>query len=247
MKLTKKLLEKMIREEMGKGPLGNYVFPYELKSKYKSKFPDAEKEKNTEVEDTLRMLLDRHFNKNLPLPNKAIKLMLKMVREKNYPDVFRPFEGGKLYRGLRIPKAMFEEKFGEFPEKPKWYQAPMDWLSGVARKQLQKKATISPETRTGSQIEWYENQVGDWEQHASSMASSWTKSFSAAKNFTKKSDHHGEDSVGVILVAEPKSGSNKFIDLSGIYEYFKLADHYAWEQEVISIGDVDVSGIAWRY
>ena len=120
----------------------------------------------------------------------------------------------------------------------------MDWLSGVARKQLQKKVKLSPETRdTG----WYENQVGDWEQHASSMASSWTKSFSAAKNFTKKKEHHGEDSVGVILIAEPKAGANQFVDLSGIYEYFKLADHYAWEQEVISMGDVEISGIAWRY
>ena len=229
---------------MGKGPLGNYVFPYELKPKYQSKFPDAEKEKNTEIEDILRKMLDRHFNNNLPLPNKFIKLIQKMIKAKNYPDVFRPFEGGKLYRGLRIPKAMFEEKFGEFPEKPKWYQAPMDWLSGVARKQLQNKVKMSPETRdTG----WYENQVGDWEQHASSMASSWTKSFSAAKNFTKKKEHHGEDSVGVILIAEPKAGANQFVDLSGIYEYFKLADHYAWEQEVISMGDVEISGIAWRY
>ena len=247
MKLTKKLLEKLIREEMGKGPLGNYVFPYELKSKYKSKFPDAEKEKNTEIEDNLRMLLDRHFNKNLPLPNKFVALLQKLIANKSYPDVFRSFAGGKLYRGLRMPKEMFEEKFGEFPEKPKWYQAPMDWLSGVARKQLQKKTTISPETRSQSQIEWYEQQVGDWERHADSMASSWTKSFSAAKNFTKKKEQHSEDSVGVILIADPKPGSSQFIDLSGIYEYFKLADHYAWEQEVIATGDVDIIGIAWRY
>ena len=76
MKLTKRLLEKMIREEMGKGPLGNYVFPYELKPKYQSKFPDAEKEENTEIENILRKMLDRHFNNNFPLPNKLIKLVV---------------------------------------------------------------------------------------------------------------------------------------------------------------------------
>jgi len=244
MKLTTKILKQMIREEMGKGPLGNYVFPYELKSKYKGKWPEAEEEENTEVENNLRKLLDRHFNQNLPLPNEYIKLMQKMVKDKNYPDVFRTYKGGKIYRGLRIPKSMFEQKFGEFPEKPKWYQAPMDWLSGVARKQLDKSTSISPETRDSK---WLENQVGDWQQHASSMASSWTKSFGSAKNFTKKKEHHDEDSVGVILIADASKDSNRFIDFAGIYEYFDLAAHYTWEQEVISLGDVNIDGIAWRY
>ena len=65
----------MIREEMGKGPLGKYVFPHELKDKYKSKWPEAEEEKNTEIEDNLRSFLDRHFNNNLPLPNDLTKLL----------------------------------------------------------------------------------------------------------------------------------------------------------------------------
>jgi hypothetical protein len=120
----------------------------------------------------------------------------------------------------------------------------MDWLSGVARKQLNKPAKMSPETRDSS---WYENQVGDWEQHASSMASSWTKSFGSAKNFTKKKDTHSEDSVGVILIADASKSPNRFIDFAGIYEYFDLAAHYAWEQEVISLGEVEIEGIAWRY
>lgn len=253
LQLLKQTIRKIILEEDindnndPSWPLEKYPFPFEQKDTFKKDYPEADQEKDTEAEYTLRHFLDQHFNHNLPLPDEQLKLILGMIDKKQYPDIFKLYTSSKAYRGMVIPKTVFKQKFGDFPEKPKWYKAPLDWLSGIAKKELDKEQTYTPSTR--SRDDEYISQAANPDLHIDSDASSWSKSFGAAKAFAKKkagvSDIPLEDLVGVILIAD--ASKSKFIDMEPIYKYFTFASHYAWEEEVISVGNVTYDSIAWRY
>lgn len=209
----------------GKGPLGNYVFPND----HIAPDEEAEKEPYTKLEKYLEKMLDSHYaSGKRPLPRRASDEILKLIKNNNYPDIFKLYDFGKVYRGMAIEPEIFIKLFGKIPEKKKWYKAPIDWWFGRARKSG-VKFPFSPETKPGYSP--------GRDTHAGSWSSSWTWSESSAKYFAQELAFD-EGEIPVLIVAD--AGENTFIDSRPFYERFDFAEGYKSEKEVIGVGNISL-------
>jgi hypothetical protein len=225
MKVIMENFSKFVLEIDGQGPLGNYVFPDEDIT------PDeeAEKEPYSKLESYLEDMLDSHYaSGKRPLPRKASDEILKLIKNNNYPDIFKLYTSGEVYRGMAVEPEIFIKLFGKMPQKKKWYKAPIDWWFGRARKSG-VKFPFSPKTKPGYSP--------GKDTHAGSWSSSWTWSQSSAKYFAQElAFDQGE--VPVLIVAD--AGKNTFIDSRPFYERFDFAENFQSEKEVIGVGDISL-------
>lgn len=213
---------RFLHEVDGDGPLGKYVFQ-------DKKIDDkGKKEKNTDFEEKLMVALRKHFNTGTrPLPRNMTNFITKMIKGKNYPEIFKRFPEGTLYRGLNLEKETFEKLFGEMPKPKKWYKAPVDWLFGRSKKtniKLPFSPTSKPKYSPG-----LDTTSGSW-------ASSWTTKFREAHDFSTM-----RNNIPVVLVAE--ASENMFIDTDPFYKNFSFASDYSDEKEKIGVGDIKLTSI----
>ena len=213
---------KFLQEVDGDGPLGKYVMPN------KKMDNDGEEEKNTEFEDRLAKALAAHFaTGRRALPRDVTGFILKMIEQGNYPEIFKQYTDGTLYRGMNLRKEKFEELFGKLPQPQKWYRAPLDWLMNRAQKtdvKLPFSPTSKPKYSPG-----LDTTAGSW-------ASSWTTSFGQASDFSSIANN-----IPIILVAE--ASENTFIDLDPFYDNYTFAADFDDEKEKVGVGDINLKSI----
>ena len=213
---------KFLQEVDGDGPLGKYVMPN------KKLDGEGEGEQNTEFEDKLAKALAAHFSTGRrALPRNMTNFILQMIEGGNYPEIFKPYTEGKLYRGMNLRKEKFNELFGEFPQPQKWYAAPLDWLFGRSQK-TDIKLPFSPTTKP-KYSPGLDTTAGSW-------ASSWSTSFRQASNFSE-----GANNIPIILVAE--ASENTFIDLEPFYDNYTFAADFDDEKEKVGVGDINLQSI----
>ena len=213
---------KFLLEVDGDGPLGKYVM------QNKKIDNEGEKEKNTEFEDKLAKAMHRHFaTGNAALPRNMTDFILEMIEGGNYPEIFKAYTDGVLYRGMNLRKERFEQLFGELPQPQKWYKAPIDWMLGRSKK-TNVKLPFSPTTKP-KYSPGLDDSTGSW-------ASSWTTSFSEASNFSLRSGN-----VPIILVAS--AAENTFIDTDPFYDNYTFAANFENEKEKIGVGDITLQSI----
>jgi len=220
-------------EPDGDGPLGKYVFP----SQKLPKEPDDiylkdTIEPNTEIEEKLQALVISHFqNKDTPLPRNATAAILKMIQDNNYPNIFRTYDQGKVYRGMVLSKEIFQKLFGDLPKESKWYTAPINWIAGKSVKNkvdLPFSPTSKPSYSPGM------------DTHAGSFVSSWASSFKAAKIFATN-EANAQGGIPIVLTAD--AASNTFIDADPLYKEFLFASGFWKEAEKIGVGDINLESI----
>ena len=221
-KLLMENWRKFLLEVDGDGPLGKYVM------QNKKIDNEGEKEKNTEFEDKLAKAMHRHFaTGNAALPRNMTDFILEMIEGGNYPEIFKAYTDGVLYRGMNLRKERFEQLFGELPQPQKWYKAPIDWMLGRSKK-TNVKLPFSPTTKP-KYSPGLDDSTGSW-------ASSWTTSFSEASNFSLRSGN-----VPIILVAS--AAENTFIDTDPFYDNYTFAANFENEKEKIGVGDITLQSI----
>tara|TARA_R100000005_G_C4966407_1_gene181056 strand:+ start:273 stop:1028 length:756 start_codon:yes stop_codon:yes gene_type:complete len=221
----------------GDGPLGKYVFPnqkFDIDCSVENPPEQCEgtNETDTEIEKRLAKIIHNHLtDSSKPLPQDATKLILQMIEDGNYPDVFKFYTKGLVYRGMKVTKDFFNKNYGKIPEPRKWYKAPIDWLMGRTKKTDGQKLPFSPTTKPG-----YSPSL---DKSAGSLVSSWSVDFGMAAAFggTYLED---QDAVHIVLVAD--ASKNRFIDTEPLTAYEKF-DAYRTEYEVIGIGDIDLEFI----
>lgn len=211
-----------LQEVDGDGPLGKYVIPNRKLDR------EGEEEKNTEFEDKLQKSLFSHFaTGRRSLPRNMTNFILQMIEGGNYPEIFKLYTDGTLYRGMNLRKEKFEELFGELPQPQKWYKAPIDWLLGRSQKtnvKLPFSPTSKPKYSPG-----LDTTAGSW-------ASSWTTSFGQASDFSELADN-----IPIILVAE--ASENTFIDMQPFYDNYTFAAGFEDEKEKVGVGDINLKSI----
>jgi len=225
-------MEAIIYESDGFGRLGNYVFPAEKRSA--DPF-GVTPESNTQIEDRLLSAIVAHINANKPISRSMTDLIKSLVDLGSYPDIFKYYSGGDVYRGMNIPYDVFTSLFGDLPKKSKWYNAPINWLKKRSEK-TGINLPFSPTSRPG-----YRESL---DSTAGSFASSWTTDLDRAVRFSKmpsgnsaSGDIFGDyDGISVVLVAD--SSSNTFIDMTPWYEIYGFTDGFTHEAEVIGVGDI---------
>jgi len=221
-KLIMENWRRFLLEVDGNGPLGNYVMPN------KKIDNEGEEEKNTEFEDKLARALHRHFAAGVAaLPRNMTDFILQMIEEGNYPEIFKTYTDGVLYRGMNLRKERFEQLFGELPQPQKWYKAPIDWILGRSQK-TNVKLPFSPTSRP--------RYSPGLDESAGSWASSWTTSFRQASNFSETSSN-----MPIILVAS--AAENTFIDTDPFYDNYTFAADFENEKEKIGVGDISLQSI----
>jgi len=211
-----------LQEVDGDGPLGKYVIPNRKLDR------EGEEEKNTEFEDRLQKALFSHFaTGRRSLPRNMTNFILQMIEGGNYPEIFKLYTGGTVYRGMNLRKEKFEELFGELPQPQKWYKAPIDWLFGRSQKtnvNLPFSPTSKPKYSPG-----LDTTAGSW-------ASSWTTSFGQASDFSEIAGN-----IPIILVAD--ASENTFIDMDPFYDNYTFASGFEDEKEKVGVGDINLKSI----
>ena len=213
---------KFLLEVDGDGPLGKYVIPNRKLD------GEGREEKNTEFEDKLQKSLFSHVaTGRRSLPRNMTNFILQMIEGGNYPEIFKPYTSGTLYRGMNLKKEKFQELFGELPQPQKWYRAPLDWILGRSQKtdvKLPFSPTSKPKYSPG-----LDTTAGSW-------ASSWTTSFRKASEFSEVADN-----IPIVLVAE--ASENTFIDLDPFYDNYTFAAGFEDEKEKVGVGDINLQSI----
>lgn len=211
-----------LQEVDGDGPLGKYVIPNRKLDR------EGEEEKNTEFEDRLQKALFSHFaTGRRSLPRNMTNFILQMIEGGNYPEIFKLYTDGTVYRGMNLRKEKFEELFGALPQPQKWYKAPIDWLFGRSQKtnvNLPFSPTSKPKYSPG-----LDTTAGSW-------ASSWTTSFGQASDFSEIADN-----IPIILVAD--ASENTFIDMDPFYDNYTFASGFEDEKEKVGVGDINLKSI----
>ena len=221
-KLIMENWRRFLLEVDGDGPLGKYVMPN------KKIDNEGEQEENTEFEDKLARAMARHFAAGSgALPRNMTDFILQMIEEGNYPEIFKTYTDGLLYRGMNLRKEKFEQLFGKLPEPQKWYKAPIDWVFGRTQK-TDVKLPFSPSSKP-RYSPGLDTSAGSW-------ASSWTTSFRKASVFSETSDN-----VPIILVAV--ASENTFIDTDPFYDNYTFAADFDDEKEKIGVGDINLQSI----
>ena len=214
-----------LNREDGDGPLGKHVFPDEKLNPSK----EAEGEPYTDLERHLEEMLEAHFGsgKNA-LPRNSSEQILDLIKNKNYPKIFKAYDSGKAYRGMSLSPDVFKKLFGKVPEKAKWYSAPIDWWHDRASKSG-VSFPFSPEKKPGY------SPARD--THAGSWSSSWAWDMGPAKYFAQKISHR-KGNLPIVLVAD--ASKNTFIDTKPLYKEFDFALDFRKEKEVIGVGDIQL-------
>ena len=221
----------------GKRYLGSWVFPDD--NIYSDKAQQAG-EPNTKMEEELFKYLGRHIKGNRPLPIRVAKQLRRIAESGIYPEVFRMAEKGKIYRGMALPMEFVEENFGGLPKKPKWYKAPIKWFLGQAQKEVSYDFSTKTDPR---RKKWLKDRT--WVEHAKSKASSWTSSFSAAKDFATGRAMPGM--VSIVLVSDLSTNTAYAVDMNPLYKFFGFTQNFKKEKEVVVLGDAFVHEIIWLF
>ena len=195
-------------------PLGKYVFPKELI------IPDPEKskEENTTIENALQRVISDHFLGS-DLEKDPIDAIQDLIDKNLYPEVFKRYTQGEVYRGIYVSRAWMRETFGDDPEFEKFYKEsdPMAEIEYITKISLSKGR----------------------------LASSWTTSMDRAMEFSKSPSHFHRSGISLILVADAAHKENYFIDLEPFYDY-KFGNAFAFEEEVLGVGDTIIKKAMWK-
>jgi len=210
----------------GKGPLGFYAFP----GNKKQSDPNDKNEPDTKIEKKLAEFLGNHFQYSTrPLPQQATQIIVKMIQDGNYPEIFKFYKSGLVYRGITVPKEFYIKNYGELPEARKWYKAPIDWFMGRTKKTGGIKFPFSPTSKPG-----YSPSLDDY---AGSLASSWSTSLGEAQSFSMNQDN--KEDISIVIVAD--SSKNMFIDTKPFSEKYDFVGDFENEEEVIGVGDITLT------
>jgi len=235
-----------LNEHDGAGPLGNHAWPGD-RADQSGPMVDEE---DTNKEKLLRKTLTNHFTGVRKMSRAESYYILKLVHNQLYPEIFKSYSDGLVYRGMRLPKDKFVELYGPIPKRSSFFKAPIDWW---LNRRVKEKGVFSPTTRPG-----YKHAGSDqalkliikpkadsaYFDPDSSVASSWTKNEKFAKKAARR-DHllarsTEADTVDVLFSAE--AGENEFIDAEPFYAYDWASDHMD-QEEVIGIGNIKLKDI----
>ena len=207
-------------------PLGKYVFPKELI------IPDPEKskEENTTIENALERVISDHFlQTNLPdrgLKNSdSLKIIKDLIDRNLYPEVFKRYTEGEVYRGIYVSRKWMEQAFGDTGEFEALHKESDPEMVEVVYN------TIIP-------------------LYPGRLVSSWTTQFDSAKSFAKapstsdSSYAYGKD-ISLILVADASDSENYFIDMEPFYDY-KFGKNFVIESEVVGVGAIKTTNLMWK-
>jgi len=196
------------------GKLGKHVWPKDAID------PDPEKEKelNTKLEKMLRDALSDHFV-GMELEKDPIDAIKDLIDRNLYPEVFRRYTQGEVYRGIYVSRAWMRETFGDDPEFEKLYKES----DPMAEIEYSTKISLSK----------------------GRLASSWTTSMDRAMEFSKSPSHFHRSGISLILVADAAHKENYFIDLEPFYDY-KFGNAFAFEEEVLGVGDTIIKKAMWK-
>jgi len=162
-------------------------------------------------------------------PEEVQDMITQAAADPRYNDVFKFTEGGQLYRGMRLSGPWDIEKDYGVPDST-WQPA----LHGNTNPRKVKGVlkNMSPLIPASTEFTSIKRHKG---------LSSWSSDFNVAKKFASGvRDPQSNTEMGIILVADA-GGSNKFIDLSGIYPFGKWGGHRN-EQESVGVGPIQITG-----
>jgi hypothetical protein len=205
-------------------PLGKHVFPKELI------IPDPEKskEKNTTIENALERVISDHFlQTNLPdrgLKNSdSLKIIKDLIDRNLYPEVFKRYTEGEVYRGMYVSRKWMKEAFGDKFER-------LHKESGSEMVEIAYNAILP--------------------LYPGRLVSSWTTELEEAKSFANAPASNTEGSwsygknISLILVADASDSLNYFIDMEPFYDY-NFGKTFILEAEVVGVGAIGTKKIMW--
>lgn len=251
MKITKAALKRIIKEEVlsilmeirrenaiveraptEKDPLGKYAWPKardSLRLSWNSKYPEAAKEPNTDLENELgNALMPGHVSKNIPLRPDVAENFWKLIQSGLYDDILQAYTG-PCWRGINVTREWVEKNLSiKLPQKPKFYNNPKALLTGWVEIPMtgQKLHPLTP-----------------------GAGSSWTSEKEAATMFARHGVGMGGSSISLVFEAKGDLGNNRFIDLEPFYkEDFNLMLGYSgFDSEVIGIGAIEIVKCWWYW
>jgi len=219
MKLILENWKRYLKEHEEEKPLGKYVFPKDMSP------PDPEKEKeiNTTLEDELRGALADHF-RGTEVWSDPINAIKELIANNDYPEIFKRYTKGEVYRGIYVTREWMKETFGDAPEFE------------ILHKESDPKML---EVDYNAIVPLLEGR----------LVSSWTTDymqaveFSKAPSTSKSSYGYGKD-ISLILVADSRKEKNYFIDMNPFYDY-KFGYRFAIEAEVLAVGEIKTTKVMW--
>jgi len=200
-------------------PLGKYVWPKD------SLLADPEKEKeiNTALEDKLKDAISDHFDGD-KMEKDPVKAMKKLIAKNLYPDIFKRYTEGEVYRGIYVSRDWMKETFGDTGKFEMLHKESDPEMVEVDYNAL---LPLLP----------------------GRMVSSWTTQLDSAKSFakspssSKSSSGYGKN-ISLVLVANAADPLNYFIDLDPFYDY-KFGESFVIESEVLGVGAIETKKLMW--
>jgi hypothetical protein len=192
-------------------PLGKYVWPKDAID------PDPEKEKeiNTALEEMLQKKIKAHID-NALLSSESVEIIKELIDKNLYPEVFKRYAVGEVYRGMYVSPGWMRETFTNFEES-------RDESGSIVEADF--SVAISP--LEGRDV------------------ASWTRDLDLALEFSQSPSKDHRSGISLVLVADAAHEENYFIDLEPIYDTYKFAKHMAFEEEVVGVGDIKIKKVMW--
>ena len=204
--------------------LGNKVFAQEAPEGH----PHHGDEEDTTVEYEIWLAFYKWIRQNNARGfghEEMMPAILQAAQDPRYNDVIKMYDGGTVYRGLRIADWDVEKITG--------LDADQYWQ---AMRTTSKKRPFKPM----SDFVPTNYELHPWGPVKQGFTS-WSKNKDAALRFALQThDDKSTREIGVLLVAEAAAGD--FLDMAGLYPYsnFSKVSH---EAEVVSIGPVRLTGV----
>ncbi len=223
MKLLREYVREILRE---KGELGKQVFA-QAAPKDSRHFGS---EQNTEVEELVFQAIHKHLSVGGPvshLLNDHIPLLVRLMNDPDYNDVFVRYTGEEVCRGTGMPLSEARNLIPNFDNLP----------LEVATRRGHPKQKFEAWTQKVSVPPF------KWNPRGSNLASSWsTNDDRICSRYAKDNADLWKDpqEPGVILYAQ--SDGSDFLDVSELYGFEGLGA-FAKEQEVIALGPVTVTAV----